>query len=131
MNDPALVAVMEAAHEEAETILKQAADMRQKAESWKGEVYSIMAEEGMNAEAIRQTTVRHKPETALPKHDIRGKSQEVSWSEIWEMSIKNNKGIRDQFNSWLNTGPGKLMQFGSKLEERELRELQSTLLCVQ
>ena len=101
--------------------------MRQKAESWKGEVYSIMANEGMNAEAIRQTTVRHKPETALPKHDIRGKKSGNELVRIWEMSIKNNKGIRDQFNSWLNTGPGKLMQFGSKLDERELRELQ--VLC--
>ena len=38
-NDPALVVVMEAAHEEAEAILKPAEDMRQKAESWKCEVY--------------------------------------------------------------------------------------------
>ena len=127
MNDPALVAVMEAAHEEAEAVLKQAEDMRQKAESWKGEVYSIMTNEGMNADAIRQTTVRHRPETALPKHDIRGKKSGDELVKIWEMSIKNNKGIRDQFNSWLNTGPGKLMQFGSKLDERELRELQ--VLC--
>ena len=126
MNDPALVAVMEAAHEEAETILKQAADMRQKAESWKVEVYSIMAEEGMNAKAIRQTTVRHKPETALPKHDIRGTKSGSELVKIWEMSIKNNKGIRDQFNNWLTNGPGKLMQFGAKLEERELRETTET-----
>ena len=59
----------------------------------------------MNADAIRQTTVRHRPETALPKHDISGKKSRNELVRIWEMSIKNNKGIRDQFNSWLNTGP--------------------------
>ena len=101
MNDPTLVAVMEAVHEEAEIILKQAADTRQKAESWKGEVYSIMANEGMNIEAIRQTTIRPKPETALPKHDVKGKKSGDELVRIWEMSIRNNKGIKDQFNSWL------------------------------
>ena len=50
--------------------------MRQKAESGKGEVHSIMANEGTNADAIRQTTVRRRSETALPKHDIRGKKSE-------------------------------------------------------
>ena len=82
-----------------------------------------MAKEGRNADAIRQTTVRHKPETALPKHDIRGKKSGNELVRIWVMSIKNSKGIREQFSSWPNTGPGKLMQFGSKLDERELREL--------
>ena len=77
----------------------------------------------MNAKALRQTTTRHKPQTALPDHDIRGRKTGRDLVRIWELSIKNNKSTRDQFNTWLNQGPGKLMEFGPKSTEGELREL--------
>lgn len=127
MNDPAIIAVLEAAEGEARLVLAAAADMRQRMEAARADVYSIMSEEGSNAQALRQTTVRHKPETALPDHDIRGKKSGKELIQIWEQTIKNNRSTRDQFHTWIKSGPGSLMQFGQKLQEHELRELQ--VLC--
>ena len=127
MTDPAIIAVLEATAGEAKRILAAAAGMSQQMAAVRSEVYSIMSEEGSNAQALRKTIVRHKPEIALPDHDIRGRKSGKELIQIWEQTIENNKSTRDRFHTWIKSEPGSSIQFGQKLQEHELRELQ--VLC--
>jgi hypothetical protein len=86
-----------------------------------------MANEHKRSGKREQTTVRHKPATELPEHDLRGTKDGKELVRIWEAAIANNQVVEQQFNGWMSAGPGSGIRFGDKLSAEEIRELQ--VLC--
>ena len=127
MDDPKLIAVINEAERQVELHTEQMKQVQETVEKLQHEVFSIMQNEADNSEELRQTTVRHKPETELPKYDIRGIKSGTELVAIWEKLMKTNKQVKDQFNTWYTVGPGSLIKFGEKLEVEQLRELK--VLC--
>ena len=127
MDEPEMKALMKEVQSQVSDVLLQAEQMRTRLNKEQQDVFSVMMEEGDNAGSSKQTTVRHKAETNLPHHDLRGAKSGEELIKIWEDMMKNNSKIRDQFTSWNNSGIGKLIQYGQKLSKQELRDLQ--VLC--
>ena len=127
MGDPRLAAVLQEAQQQKKLHEEEMERTVASIERLQQEVFSMMNQEADNAQALRQTTVRHKPTTSLPEHDIRGTKTGKELVQIWRRRMKANKQVSDQLTSWYSVGPGSQIKFGDKLDENELNDLK--VLC--
>ena len=127
MNDPIIQSIIKRGTEDRARWMKEAKANGVKANELLQEINSIMSQEAERGNEGKQTTIRHKPEAALPSHDIRGAKSGSELIKIWESAILNSATVRQQYEQWTKEGPGSGIEYGPKLTRVELRELQ--VLC--
>ena len=114
MDDKAIQQVLKAGAAESAALKIRLSTQEAERQAMQEYVGSIMAREGDRSMEEKQTTVRHKPQTQLPGHDIRGTKTGKQLVQIWKRAMRMNPAIADEYQQWIKKGVGSKIEFGKK-----------------